>query len=92
MDKYDVLIIKKKLLDIIEFIKEIKRNPYEIYKRYLLHKKDIILRNSYIDILKKCKRDTISHKAVEKAFVMDTNKRYAWEVFEPIKEQKKESK
>jgi hypothetical protein len=88
MDRYDGLIILDKLKKGLDFLKESNKNPYELYKRYLLHKKDFILRRSYIDILRRCKGEGFLRKPIEKAFTFNTNQRYAWQILNRVSEKK----
>lgn len=88
MDKYDILF----LLDRISNLKDLLKNRKETYKKYLLIKKDWMIRKYYFLRTKKSaeyhkKRGNLPiHTGVEKILTLDRRQRYAWDLFKPIDE------
>lgn len=91
MDKYDIFMI-------LEYIKERLSNLKDLYdegifyKTYLTHKKDFLLRKLYVLNTKRFfKNKNIKHpynSRIEKVVVLDTRKKYAWDVLAPMPKKK----
>ena len=86
IDKYDILIIR-------DFIRKYINDRKYMHKRYQFFKKDWLVRYYYTlrakrsaSYHKKNGGDLPMHKAIERAFVLDTRQTYAWEILTPIKE------
>ena len=89
MDKYDIIFIYRNIRD---FLKE---DMNELLKKYFLWKKDLLVREYAIlrnrksfEYNKKKGQSFMKSTGVHKAFSFNLRQKYAWDLFNPIKEKK----
>lgn len=97
MDKYDILFILDNLNRILKEIKSKSLSEYKrsLYCRYLQLKKDWLMRKYYVLRIKRSISYSEKHggadiqHGIHKALEINRRQRYMWDMFKPIKENKK---